>query len=686
MASSRLFAQVEPLDLESIPRSGDYILRSWVAQDGMPDAPIQGLAQTPDGYLWLAGAHVLMRFDGVRFTAFPESSGWKLNSTSTVLTARDGTLWAAFGEGSLTRLRDGRFQVVIPSSSHRNRSILSLAEDAEGGIWASFSWGGDILRWKGGKTDSFQLREGGNPISLCSATNGVVWFTSYTRYGFFNGREFQFLPLADRGCGHLAASREGGMWTVAGRQLLHLWENGKTEVVAELSWLGEAAQVNALYEDREGNLWIGSQGAGGLVRFRDGKFERVPTSFFLIDHLYETRDGNLWVTTGGGSLDCLSPRQVLLHTAPVDRSPNPMGPRDIRVSSLAGDEQGRVWMTQGQSLVRATDATNRKFALAPGWRGPNGIFSLQATPSGEIWIGGGPRGLRCWKDSRLQTEVPLPGSLASFLLGDAPHQTWTVVKPNPGVYEYRGKDFTLLPESAGIPNPVALALDPQKRLWVGTADGRVYYRQGTSFVEAPMPEPKPGDMVVFLVPDGPDTVWIGCDQSGLYRWRSGRIDKFPPDTGLPARNLRVLEIAPNGNFWFGALVGLIRVSRAELEAVLDGRQSTVQAVTYGPNLGMPATAGFHYGFLQSARTIDGHLWFGTTLGGAEVIPEYVSASAAPPAVLIEEILVRGKSIPLPSGSTSLVLPPRPGTIQIRYTLPELGALEQESFRFRMLVL
>jgi signal transduction histidine kinase/streptogramin lyase len=565
--------------------------------------------------------------------------------------------------------------------------MSSLAEDAEGGIWTNSLQNSAVLRWKAGKIESFPLGGESDPISLCAADNGVIWISSYKRCGFFNGREFQFLPLGANACGCVAAARAGGVWTIAGQRLLRFQENGKVETVADVAWLGDATQVAVLYEDRGGNLWIGTQGAG-LFRFHDGKFERVPTSFPLMDCLYEDPSGNLWVGTLGAGLDCLSRREIFMHAAPVDHSPNPVGPRDVRVGSVVVDKAGLVWMAQGKSLVRATDASNRTFALAPGWTGPNGVFDLQSTPSGEIWIGGGgiPRAVRCWQDGHVLAEIPLPAELASFLPGDEPRQLWAALKPGSGIYESRGKDFSLIPESTVIANPVALALDPKKRLWVGTMNGRVYFRAGAGFVEVPMPDPQPGDMVSFLVPDGPDTVWIGCVQSGMYRWRAGRIDKVPADAGLPAREPSVLEIDPSGNLWLGTLLGLYRISRAELEAVLDGRQTTVQAVAYGPRNGVPAATGFHYGFLHSsARTPDGHLWFGTTFGGMEVVPENASHSTAPAAVLIEDLLVRGKSIPLPPArSAPLSLPSQPGSIQIRYTFPELGAPEQVRFRYRLL--
>jgi signal transduction histidine kinase/ligand-binding sensor domain-containing protein len=686
MLGGVLCAGAAPANMEDIPRSEDYILRSWGAHDGLPDLYIRGLTQTPDGYLWIGALDGTTSFDGVRFTELPGSPESQGSGSSALITARDGTLWAATANGSVAQMKDGRFKVEVPAHPILERPVMSVAQDGEGGMWVASPQGDDVLRWKNGKIDRFRLEDEQEPISLCTAKNGVVWFTSYKRCGFFDGRKFQFLPVGANGCGNLAPARSGGIWTVVGQQLLRLQEDGTSSAMADLSWLGGADQVAALCEDRRGSLWIGTQGVG-LIRFHDGKFDRVPTSSPAIACLYEDKSGELWVGTLGGGLDCVSPRKVFIHMAPADRSPNPVGPHDPAVGAMDVDDKGLIWMAQGHSLVCATDTTNRTFAVAPGWTGPNGIYAMRSTRTGEIWMGGnGPHVLRCWKDGHLLTEVPLAGMLASFTPGEEPHQIWAALKPNKGIYEYRGAEFTLLPGSSEIADPVALALDPQHRLWVGTLDGRVYFRTGGRFVEVPTSDPKAGDMVSFIVPDGPDTVWIGRLHSGLYRWHAGRIDKLPSDIGLPIRDPIVLQIDARGNFWFGTFLGLLRIPRADLEAVLEGRQAVLQPFAYGPNDGMPDAAGFHYGFLHSSLCMpDGHLWFGTMLGGMEVLPENESRASAPPAMILEGLLVRGKPLAIPpDGSTSLTLPPQPGPIQIRYTLPELRAPEQVAFRYRLL--
>ena len=46
----------------------------WTADDGLPQNSVRGIAQTSDGYLWIATLNGLARFDGVRFTVFDKSN------------------------------------------------------------------------------------------------------------------------------------------------------------------------------------------------------------------------------------------------------------------------------------------------------------------------------------------------------------------------------------------------------------------------------------------------------------------------------------------------------------------------------------------------------------------------------------------------------------------------------------
>ena len=51
-----------------------YSLTSWTDSDGLPNNTVQRLAQSADGYLWVATLEGLTRFDGQSFRTFDRSN------------------------------------------------------------------------------------------------------------------------------------------------------------------------------------------------------------------------------------------------------------------------------------------------------------------------------------------------------------------------------------------------------------------------------------------------------------------------------------------------------------------------------------------------------------------------------------------------------------------------------------
>jgi ligand-binding sensor domain-containing protein len=52
----------------------DYLIDTWDTEDSWPGSSAYAVAQTPDGYLWLGTPEGLVRFDGVKFSLFDQSS------------------------------------------------------------------------------------------------------------------------------------------------------------------------------------------------------------------------------------------------------------------------------------------------------------------------------------------------------------------------------------------------------------------------------------------------------------------------------------------------------------------------------------------------------------------------------------------------------------------------------------
>src|SRR5204862_3119168 len=106
----------------------------------------------------------------------------------------------------------------------------------------------------------------------------------------------------------------------------------------------------------------------------------------------------------------------------------------------------------------------------------------------------------------------------------------------------------------------------------------------------------------------------------------------------------------HGFFWMSSHNGILRVSRAELNACADGKTNYVHCLTYGEEEGLPGTE--CSGGMQPAgcRTSDGRFCFPTIAGAVIVDPNAVNPNHRTPPVRVEEVLVDNNMIN-PKGSS-----------------------------------
>lgn len=106
--SSAMLGGVTPpvvrLDAEKLP--SQHELAQWSTDNGLPSSRVFAVAQTGDGYLWIATAEGLARFEGTRFTVFDGGLAPELANVSVrrLLATRDGGPWLAGRDRALATL------------------------------------------------------------------------------------------------------------------------------------------------------------------------------------------------------------------------------------------------------------------------------------------------------------------------------------------------------------------------------------------------------------------------------------------------------------------------------------------------------------------------------------------------------------------------------------------------------
>ena len=157
-------------------------------------------------------------------------------------------------------------------------------------------------------------------------------------------------------------------------------------------------RVRALYEDRQGAVWVG--GGGALYRLHNGRWIRFDTHDGVpkapIRVFLETDDGTLWMGTNGDGVVRLSlpPDTAKAPRPHVTRLTTAEGLSSNLIRSLYEDPDGRLWIgTEDRGLVRldrrgTASPTDDRIAPVTTADGlfANSIHQILPDDQGRLWM------------------------------------------------------------------------------------------------------------------------------------------------------------------------------------------------------------------------------------------------------------------------------------------------------------
>ena len=110
---------------------------SWTVRDGAPTY-VQMIAQTEDGFLWLATGSGVVRFDGVQFERYVPASGQALpeGSVRSLIALPGNALLVGWFFGGATLIRDGRVTTYGETEGYPPGTTYGFVYDQTGHVWA----------------------------------------------------------------------------------------------------------------------------------------------------------------------------------------------------------------------------------------------------------------------------------------------------------------------------------------------------------------------------------------------------------------------------------------------------------------------------------------------------------------------------------------------------------------------
>ena len=319
---------------------------------------MHGITQGEDGYLWVATDRGLVRFDGLTFQ-LTQPLVTSADMGPTVLGVApdpDGSVWARLKGPAVLRYRHREFEQA-PRVEGRPQSVVTAMIRARDGAILMATLGEGIIAYRQGRFTTLaspQLMPRSFAISIAETPDGVVWLGTRD-IGLLRVEKSQVTRitegLPDPKINCLLSDDNGDLWIGTDRGVVR-WHGGHVTRAGVPDALLNVPTL-AMVRDRESNIWVAA-GARGLLRVNGrGVLERRGQEFGLpgnVTSLFEDRDGNLWIGMSGGLArmrDAVFTSYTTTQGLPSD-SAGPLYVDEDQRTWFAPAQGGLAWVRDGQ--------------------------------------------------------------------------------------------------------------------------------------------------------------------------------------------------------------------------------------------------------------------------------------------------------------------------------------------------
>lgn len=655
-----------------------YVRNAWSIEQGLPQISALAIAQDRQGYLWVGTQAGLARFDGVRFTAFnPESTPGLAGIWINALHVdADNRVWIGTYRG-LSVYEDGAFRTLaVAGRDDTPLDARALAALPGGTLAVATPEGVHVV-----EGNQLQLR---HPLPEAAASLAVredgLWVGSVGRVYRLQGDEVVVMPLPE-GAGDAVVTElleaQGRLWagTSAG-----LFFRGDGEWVRYESAPLDRTSIEVMYEDRDGNLWVGM--VRGLARLQAGRLRELVEDDALASApraLFQDREGSLWLGSQWEGL-------ARLWNGWTRRYSTREGLGDRILWSTTRGPDGRIWVGGNDGLWVMEGGRFRE--VVPGRALPHPNAYTLLVEDDAVWIGT-RRGVAVLRGEVLQAPpelAPLRSHQVNGILRDRRGALWFAT--GGGLYRWRRDDFTAFDSRHGL-------RDPRTRVLLETRAGRLLLGTQTGLYEVkddrlePLGEdaglrPNLDITALHELPDG--RLVLGTLSEEIFLFDGERWHGYGKAEGMPVNSPFFITHDEAGYLWVAGIRGIHRVPLQDLADFSAGRRGDVRGEMLlnergdrrGGQKGYCCNgAGNAKGFRAGSE-----IWLPTRDGLVAMAMDGIAKNAVPPRTVIERVRVGEQWRPAdPRGDWRLPLGERdlafefsvlsfqePSSVGIRYRL------------------
>lgn len=551
-------------------------------EEGLSHNWVRSIIKDSKGFMWFGTFNGLNRYDGKNFKIYRVSGGHNLSDNFIESLAEDsyGNIWVGTFSGGLNLFDRDTEQFIdflhdpAQPGSISGDKIYAIYPDKDKNLWVGTNGGLDLYDYKT-KTFKHYTHHAHNPTSIGPGCVSTI----------FQDHEGKLWVGTDRGLNIMNIS-EG---------TFKRFDEGPNEQRLTQRY------VKSIYEDKYGNIWIGTWGEGlNLFSKETGTFEHFTSQQSGLNNdaiiwLTGDNEGHIYIGTEGGGLNILD-TQTRTFTYLQSNIEDDNGLKSNSIHTLYYDnDSGILWIGSYNGGISYFSKWDKPFVHHRAQKdglSDNHITCVAEDKQGNLWIGTDGGGVNFinhkngkftyYKHDKKNANSPLSNAVLSILC-DSKNNIW-IGTFNGGLdvldrNTNKIKHFTYKPgDAASLAGEHVSALYEDKRgnIWVGTMTGglHVYNGERNSFTNY-QHDPTNANSIIdnFIIGIYEDSKGGLLIQTGkgldVFDYRTKNFERFGTRFAINFDVPSAVLEDTQGNLWVGSQeVGLFKISRPENKLTL----------------------------------------------------------------------------------------------------------------------
>jgi PAS domain S-box-containing protein len=590
----------------------DYMVTQYSDADGLAHSQILSIAQDHDGILWVGtNGGGISKFDGNTFSNLSLKDGLSDNMIYAIYHAENGNTWVGTSSG-LSLIKNRRIHNLVAEygSSRVNRIIT----DRNGGMWIADNTNG-LIHYNGNTFRKWNSKNGlaHNSIKDFSlATDGNLWIGTLNGLSRFDGEKFHNYTKSDGLLedyissvfidkkGKIYIGHSTGLTIITPVQNGFKFEKIQTDIF-----------IYSVFQDKYGSILIASK--NGLFSLKDKKFEKLrlihSKTDFAAGTFFEDYEGNIWLGTDGAGLFKI--RKTNFSNW-IDKT----GFHNEYVWSITEDNKGSIWVgTNNNGVVKIDKDKLTSYTMKEGLP-DNQVFSTYKRKNGDLLFGT-TGGLSLYNGRSFKTIYKEEAYNLRIILNiteDTQGNIW--LGTISGVLKYDGKEFKTYTlgvneEEMGV---FFILQDNTGKIWFFSEDEGVFILENNKFKQFIPHEIFDKGQVWCAAQDDKNNFWFGHWGKGLifFNTKDSSLKFITEIDGLLENSVTTMKYDGKKFLWLGTNKG---ISRLNVEEFYNSGRIIIHNFTSSEGFtGLECN--------QGASFIDskGNIWFGHNLGVSKYNP------------------------------------------------------------------